>query len=934
MKTFKLFLLLFVVIISSHLSSTAQAFNRTWLQYFGEDSAATAISCNFIAVDSDNVYVLGIKDSVGFRNIMQIIKYDLNGNMMWEKYYTNSIGYINLSGILIDSNGDVIIGATEFTSWNNLDDYCIFKYNPSGTLLWKYTFNGLTSLTDRLVKIKVDSQNNIYASGESSLNNTFYQDVLTIKLNPSGTLSWYKYFSYPNDSLVSNYSQDINIDKANNIILTGNFNDSIFCKLDSAGNTIKVLNFAGLYNLSSPVAIDDSCNYYFADRTNTNYSLAKVDSSGNILFSKIFNPSSYSSIYSMRISGSYIFTTGCTYFSSPSSCITVKSDLNGDTVWTASFGSGNYRYYGAKVIPQSNGNVIVVCQLDSSSSHISTILLKYSAQGQLLSANDLSSSINYGIQNLDVADNEEGKLYCALRCILNGNISLYGVAGFDSTSVLNWTDIRSNFQNDSKDIGYKIIKTSSGNIIVAGQSVGSNGSETIVVLAYDPSGNLLWKRLIHGQKDYSFPLNITSDNQNNIMINGYQSDYRSGSRDLLFAKLDAFGNVKFINTNPPQSQAFAARSSFTDNFGNNFVGASSIDSAGRNMSVLLKYDSLGNFLWEKMIADTSNISGITYSQQDYFYCSLSTHGQSSNYGDICLIKADTSGNILWRKEFNGAMSMNDIPLGCLTDAVGNIILVGITDTTLGGGTIIQKYNDSGALMWETGLPSATPELNAVDFTLDVAGNIYLALEQDSAGSTNYVTVMLDSFGSTKWIQYYSLTGSNNLNKVSAITFDQGYVFVTGRVLSINHEWLINFLVYDTLGTLIYQDTIKSNCQLDDLNIGNDIMADGNGCVYITGLLDTYERRQEIATIKYCSLTAGQFELDKENNYISVFPNPSDGLINILSDINADVLLIDMTGKRVLTISLSAGRNLIDVQYLSPGFYFLKTEIGVAKILIY
>lgn len=83
-----------------------------------------------------------------------------------------------------------------------------------------------------------------------------------------------------------------------------------------------------------------------------------------------------------------------------------------------------------------------------------------------------------------------------------------------------------------------------------------------------------------------------------------------------------------------------------------------------------------------------------------------------------------------------------------------------------------------------------------------------------------------------------------------------------------------------------------------------------------------------------NITLGENNLSKVNP-ISIYPNPSNGLINIKSDFyDDDVMVTDLTGKLISSLSISIGNNLVNIQYLSPGLYFLKTKMGVEKILIF
>ena len=83
-----------------------------------------------------------------------------------------------------------------------------------------------------------------------------------------------------------------------------------------------------------------------------------------------------------------------------------------------------------------------------------------------------------------------------------------------------------------------------------------------------------------------------------------------------------------------------------------------------------------------------------------------------------------------------------------------------------------------------------------------------------------------------------------------------------------------------------------------------------------------------------NITLGANDPDKVKK-LTVFPNPSDGLINIQSDFDDDkVVITDMTGKCISSLKITGGNNLENIQNLLPGLYLLKTTMGVEKILIF
>ncbi len=62
----------------------------------------------------------------------------------------------------------------------------------------------------------------------------------------------------------------------------------------------------------------------------------------------------------------------------------------------------------------------------------------------------------------------------------------------------------------------------------------------------------------------------------------------------------------------------------------------------------------------------------------------------------------------------------------------------------------------------------------------------------------------------------------------------------------------------------------------------------------------------------------------ENNFLlSVFPNPSNGFVNIEINIESDLAIIDVLGKTIVTLDLLPGNNYVDISNLNSGLYYFK-----------
>ncbi|MBK8184323.1 MAG: hypothetical protein IPK63_16160 [Candidatus Competibacteraceae bacterium] len=124
------------------------------------------------AVDADsdgNVYTAGKAklDTTDF-TVNTTRKYDIDGNLLWKRYYHVTTLY----GIAVNDSGDVVVvGASSGGA-------SIVKYNASGTEQWHANHGGTTRC------VAIDSSNNVYIGGD------VVSSVSIRKYNSSGTQQW------------------------------------------------------------------------------------------------------------------------------------------------------------------------------------------------------------------------------------------------------------------------------------------------------------------------------------------------------------------------------------------------------------------------------------------------------------------------------------------------------------------------------------------------------------------------------------------------------------------------------------------------------------------------------------------------------------------------------------------------------------------------
>jgi hypothetical protein len=162
------------------------------VEYNGNDSLDDVASS--VAVDgSGNVYVTGYSTTAAQGTNYVTIKYNSSGTLQWKKTY-NGAGSSSDSAtsLVINASNDVIVTGSSINNVGNKDFYTI-KYKSDSTILWEIGFDGLADLDDVATDIAVDNLGDIIVAGQSRLTDTTFE-YATIKYTE-------KYILVPADTI-------------------------------------------------------------------------------------------------------------------------------------------------------------------------------------------------------------------------------------------------------------------------------------------------------------------------------------------------------------------------------------------------------------------------------------------------------------------------------------------------------------------------------------------------------------------------------------------------------------------------------------------------------------------------------------------------------------------------------------------------------------
>ncbi len=271
--------------------------NQIWNKTIGGSS--TDRSWDITADSSGNIYVTGHK-YVGTSNYdIWTIKYDSDGNQIWDRIIGGSRSESG-EGITTDSSGNIYVTGYTMENFATKEmDIWTIKYDSDGNKIWDRTIGG--SGYDGAYGITADSSGNIYVIGNTNLFGAQGFDFWTIKYDSAGNKIWDRTIGRS----ANDYGKSITIDSSENIYVTGDTRvgsgnyDIWTIKYDSNGNKIWDRTIGGSGNdHGRGITADSSGNIYVAGYTESfgegNYDIwtIKYDSDGNQIWNKTIGGSS------------------------------------------------------------------------------------------------------------------------------------------------------------------------------------------------------------------------------------------------------------------------------------------------------------------------------------------------------------------------------------------------------------------------------------------------------------------------------------------------------------------------------------------------------------------------------------------------------------------------------------------------------------------
>jgi hypothetical protein len=412
-----------------------------------------------------------------------------------------------------------------------------------------------------------------------------------------------------------------------------------------------------------------------------------------------------------------------------------------------------------------------------------------------------------------------------------------------------------------------------------------------------------------------------------------------------------------------------------------------LSSAGNNDVFILKLNSSGDYVWAKNFGNASafeygsgialDVAGDLYIIGSYngsnsdFDPSAATNSLSTNGGyDAFVAKYTSAGNYVWAKTLGSGIA--DYGRGIKVDATNNVYVTGYYQQTAdfdpGAGTytitavgqndaFVTKLDVSGNFVWAKSMGGAGIEF-AYGIDLDPFGNVlttgFIQGNGDydpgpgtysiGIGNVSYIS-KLDNAGNFVWARgmQVGVSGGQGI-----ATDGSGNVFTIG---SFNSTFDFDpgagvFNLTNIGGTDIYINQIDASGNfVTAINIG-DVGADvatsiniSNNSIHVAGTFagtvdfdfssNTFNMTSvgttDVYNLKLSSLVTGLLENLNFENSISIYPNPSNGLITIKSESASEAIIevFNTLYEIVHQEKTSDGNTKLNLQHLPNGIYTIR-----------
>lgn len=306
--------------------------------------------------------------------------------------------------------------------------------------------------------------------------------------------------------------------------------------------------------------------------------------------------------------------------------------------------------------------------------------------------------------------------------------------------------------------------------LVAGTATGP----AMQVTKLNPVGSTLWQRNVGVVGSPARSTGIGTDASGNVLVTGYIVNTSGQAQGAVVAKLDAAGNVLWLDAAP--ATFGSAQQALADAAGNVYVlGQQSTPNATGTLVqevTLTQYSAAGLRQWVRTwganFAAARDAMVLTPAGQ------VVVAGHSQAGGDARIAAFDAAGNLLW----STPLATSELP-GLAVAANGDLAVVGGS----GLGFLVARFNASFGPIWVRSFPARGHALRAA---FDAAGNLLVSGVTDTNTGNlavilySWMTLKLDPAGNLLWTHILSASSLGGEVPAALAVGNDGAAYLTGQ----------------------------------------------------------------------------------------------------------------------------------------------------------
>lgn len=606
----------------------------------------------------------------------------------------------------------------------------------------------------------------------------------------------------------------------------------------------------------------------------------------------------------------------------------IRTDSNGDTLWTKTIGDSLDEYASdIKRLPDGNFIVAGYGRVNSSNNY-DALLIKIDQDGNVLWTKSYGGSNNDQFTEVEIASDGliavgttnsfspiGNKEVYLLKTDFNGNVHFFKTFNFGDFSE-----------------GHSIKELYDGGFIIAGANYFSNSVYNIFIIRCDKDGNFIWQKSFGGAGNEIANSVIQLNTTKEIYITGYTFSYGNGYADIFIMKLNELGDSIWFKTYGYFGNDYGSTIKLTDDFNLVVAGYGRLDNSNQVNLFLLKTDLSGNLLW---LVDAGGIfedRGYDFVvTNDYGYAVAGITKSGTAINNIFFVKFDSEYKI----DAPDILSISDVP-----DDNGKQVFViwnpsdndGIFNNPVVKYSIWRQDNQTWTFVGET--PAIGSNLYSfvapTIFDSSIVNGIYWSVFKVVAhGTAPYIlaTSLPDSG--------YSIDNliPHTPDSVSAIVYANFVKLLWSepvdedfQYFAVFRDTVSNFYVVNKqpIAQVVQSSFEDYNIELGKTYFYKILAVDFSG----NKSLPSKEISVNLTNVVTCTFVPVSFILYQN------YPNPFNNLTNIVFDlpeeIHANISVYDALGRKLETLidrELKAGKYSIkfDSKDYPSGLYFCKFE---------